>query len=280
MTYSAQSSKRAKPAELLISGFTAQDLGDRSEQQDRVAILTSPNAPGCALGVLADGMGGRSGGALAAENVILTSRRRFGEYGRGESSEAFFHSLVDEVHTVLRLTSVTSGLEPHSTFASVLVQPDRVDWCHVGDSRIYHIRERKLLHCTSDHTYMQELINTGKMSAERARLHPSANTLVNALGSHRQPVPTLGSLPDAPRDGDTFLLCSDGLWNYFHAGEIVLIVDSMPLREAAQTLIARARQRARGHGDNCSLILLRLGEQPVKAQAKPDIDVGSLTPAV
>ena len=266
MTHAVQSSARINAAGLVFSGFTAQDMGDRSEQQDRVAILTSSNAPDCALGVLADGMGGRSGGAIAAENVILTSKLRFEEFARADPIEPFFNALVGEVHTILRLTGMTSGLEPHSTFAAVLLQPDRVDWCHVGDSRIYHIRERKLMHCTSDHTLFHELVQHRKMSADRARLHPAANSLVNALGADRHPVATFGSLVE-PQAGDTFLLCSDGLWNYFHAGEIVLVIESMPLREAAQTLIARARERAHGQGDNCSLILLKLADPGPKARA-------------
>lgn len=263
MTHAVQSSARISSGGLVFSGFTAQDIGDRSEQQDRVTILTSPNAPDCALGVLADGMGGRSGGAVAAENVILTSKLRFNEFSRADPIEPFFNGLVNEVHTILRLTGMTSGLEPHSTFAAVLLQPDRVDWCHVGDSRIYHIRDRKLMHCTSDHTVFQELVQLRKVSAERARLHPAAHSLVNALGAERSPVATFGSLTQ-PQAGDTFLLCSDGLWNYFHAGEIVLVIESMPLREAAETLIARARARAEGKGDNCSLIVLKLAESPVK----------------
>lgn len=277
MNDSIQSIKRPKPIELVISGLSAQDLGDRKEQQDRVAILTSPNAPGSALGVLADGMGGRSGGALAAANVILTSERHFADFANGDNVENFFASLVSEVHTVLRLTGVTSGLEPHSTFAAVLLQPDRIDWCHVGDSRIYHIRERKLMHCTSDHTFMQELIQRRQMSAERARLHPSANALVNALGATRAPEPAFGGLID-PHPGDRFLICSDGLWNYFHAGEIVLVIESMPLREATQTLISRARQRAHGRGDNCSLILFKLAAAGDRASDRRSSQVDAASP--
>jgi serine/threonine protein phosphatase PrpC len=220
---------------------------------------TLPGEPprACAMGVLADGLGGMSGGAMAAENVILTSRRRFAEFSpEHEAPEGFFDSLIDEIHTVLRLTGMTTGANPHSTFAAVLMQPDRVDWCHVGDSRIYHIRNRKLMHCTSDHTYAAHLVASGKAKAERARLHPHAHKLVYALGAHKPPSPTLGSISD-PQPGDTFLICSDGLWNYFHAGELVLVTETMPLREAASTLIERARQRAHGRGDNCSLAILR-----------------------
>ena len=263
--------------ELVISACTAQDRGGRPDQQDRVAVLTSDLAPRCVLGLLADGMGGRSGGALAAENVVLTSRRRFGEFSPElEPVDDFFHSLVDEVHTVLRLTGMTAGMEPHSTFAAVLLQPQRVDWCHVGDSRIYHIRDRKLMHCTADHTYAQHLIREGKLPADRARLHPSANFLVNALGSARKPQGTIGALL-GPRPGDAFLICSDGLWNYFHAGEIVLVIEQMNAREASETLMSRASERAQGKGDNCSLVLLKFSEatqpgaapQPGAASSSP-----------
>ncbi len=244
---------------LTVHACVAQHLGDRTEQQDRVAVMSRniDSQRSLAFGVLADGLGGMSGGAMAAENVMMTSRRRFDEFAPAlESPESFYQSLVDEVHTVLKLTGMTTGANPHSTFAAVLMQNDRVDWCHIGDSRIYHIRERKLIHCTSDHTYAQELIASGKAPAERARLHPAANQLVNALGSSRRPIPTLGHL-EQPRTGDTFLLCSDGLWNYFHAGELVLVIESMNLREAAETLMQRARDRAQGQGDNCSLALMR-----------------------
>lgn len=261
--------RQQSPASVLsITACTAQHLGDRTEQQDRVAVLGNQHGSRCALGLLADGMGGRSGGSVAADNVMLTSRRRFSEFVPGqEAPEAFFRSLVDEVHTVLRLTGMTTGLQPHSTFAAVLMQPDRVDWCHVGDSRVYHIRDRRLMHCTSDHTYGQQLVSQGKLSRDQVHLHPSAHLLVNALGSNKTPVPTMGSLA-APRPGDTFLICSDGLWNYFHAGELVLVLEQPDLHDAARTLIARARERAQGDGDNCSLVVLRFvqPDKPVRGR--------------
>ena len=87
--------------ELSISGCTAQHRGDRDEQQDRVALLGGLNASRCALGVLADGMGGMSGGALAADNVVTATRRRFeGFHPDNETPEHFFRTVVDEVHTM------------------------------------------------------------------------------------------------------------------------------------------------------------------------------------
>lgn len=163
------------------------------------------------------------------------------------------------MHTVLRLAAVTAEKEPHSTFAGVLIQPGRVDWCHVGDSRVYHLRDGRIEHCTRDDTYAAQLVAEGRMPDHRARLHPSAHRLVNAIGSAQAPRPTLGSLSD-PRAGDTFLLCSDGLWAHLSPQELAAVVTESPPREAAERLIHLARGRGRGKGDNCSLVLIKLSD--------------------
>lgn len=203
-----------------------------------------------------------SGGAMAAENAMLVAQSAFDGFVASESDgPRFLGALVDEIHTVIRLTGLTSEREPHCTFAAVLFQPDRIDWCHVGDSRIYHFRGRDLLHCSRDHTLAQRMIDEGRMSPERARLHPSAGRLTNALGSREKPAPEMGMLMQ-PSAGDSFLICSDGLWNYLGAEELGQLVEHQSPRHAAATMIARARQRADGHGDNCSLVLMKLREGP------------------
>lgn len=245
------------PGGVTIAACTAQHQGDRPDQQDRVAVLRGDLAPRCALGVLADGLGGSSGGAIAAENAILATQSRFDRFSpRTDDPADFFRELVAEVHTVIRLTAITAGLEPHSTFAAVLLQPDRVDWCHVGDSRIYHFRDGEMRHCTRDHTLAQKLVSEGRLPPERAHLHPSAHRLVHALGTARDPVPDIGSLA-APRSGDAFLLCSDGLWAHVPPAELGELIARRNVRDAAATMIERARERAHGHGDNCSLVLMK-----------------------
>lgn len=241
---------------LRVAACTAQHRGDRVEQQDRVAILTGRHAPRCALGVLADGLGGRSGGAIAAENALLVSQSRFDQFSPAEAPQAFFRSLVEELHIVLKLTALASDLEPHSTYAAVLIQPGRVDWCHVGDSRIYHFRDGAMLHCTEDHTLARQLVRSGHLPAERASRHPSAHRLLHSLGSREDPEPDFGGLAD-PRAGDAFLICSDGLWSYFGADELGAVIASHAVRESAGILVEGARQRAAGRGDNCSLVLMR-----------------------
>lgn len=248
---------------------TAQHQGDRDEQQDRVALLASDVDPRCALGVLADGLGGRSGGALAAENVLLTCQSRFRNFTPSAGPvDAFFRSLVDETHTVLKLTAITSRLEPHTTFAAVLVQPGRVDWCHVGDSRIYHLREGAVAHCTEDHTLERGLARAGITPSITPPRNPAADRLVHSLGARERPEADIDGITD-PRVGDAFLVCSDGLWRHVEPTEIATIVADRPVREAAESLVSLARERARGRGDNCSLVLVRLEgpDGPARASA-------------
>lgn len=234
-----------------------QHPGDRSEQQDRVAIMRGRLAPRAVLALVADGLGGRSGGALASAQVMSSAQRLFDEFSAGDPVERFFEDLVHEIHIVLQLAAATVSLQPHSTLAAVLVQPERVDWCHVGDSRVYHVRDGELAARTIDDTVLEQLVSAGRLDPARARLHPSASLLTQALGGPTDPYPNLGSLRD-PRTGDAFMLCSDGAWAYLPDEQIAAALSTGTVREAASTLLTDARERARGNGDNCSMVLLRL----------------------
>ena len=264
-------------AQLRLVGCAAQHRGDRAEQQDRVAVLASARAPHCALGVLADGVGGCAGGALAAENVVRTSARCFDDFAPGDDVEVFFLRLVDELNTVLHVAGATAGLNPHSTFAAILVQPDRVDWCHVGDSRVYHVRDGRMLHCTIDHSVAESIGKTpnGEGALQQPGLSP--NALTDALGTRRAPRPALAGMRE-PRAGDTFLLCSDGLWNQVGADEIARELAEGPPRAAAERLVATARARAGGRGDNCSLVLLSVTSAPATGSALPGAAAPPLRP--
>jgi PPM family protein phosphatase len=255
-------SPQQKP-ELQITACTGQHQGDRKEQQDRVAIMSSPLVKNCILGVLADGLGGMKGGALAAENAILTTRQRFNSFDpETESATSFLKSLVAELHTVIRLTAMTSGVEPHSTFAAVLVQPAGIALCHVGDSRIYHFSGNQLKHRTQDHTYAQSLVDRGIMTMDKAALHPSAHRLTNTLGGQKEPVPSILEM-GMPKAGDSYMLCSDGLWAYFSSAEMAGVLSRLTARESAEVLIAQSRERANSDGDNCSAVIFKFNNQSV-----------------
>lgn len=243
-----------------LDATTGQHLGDRTEQQDRVAIVPSPKVKGMALALVADGAGGYKGGAAAADQVIATAVNLFESFSpKTESPRDLLRQIALEAHTIIRLNRVLTEEEPHSTFVAMVLQPDRVDWGWVGDSRLYHFNGTTLRSRTKDHSYVQQQIDEGAWREEDRHKHPNRNLLLQALGHSEPPVPSFGaSAPLAP--GDAFLLCSDGLWDYFSDVEIGKALAALPPRKAAEALIAAARARAKGRGDNISVAIVKLSQ--------------------
>jgi len=242
-----------------LSAATGIHRGDRAYQQDQVQIMPHDRMPGCVMAVLADGMGGKSGGRKAADQVLLTAQQLFERYApsRDNAAEAL-KQLVLEAHLMIKLTAITSEEEPHSTVASFLVSPSReCDIVHAGDSRVYHFRGPDMVSRTSDHSYVQRLVDEGQITEEEANNHPQSNLLTGCLGTHQDPPLSVNHI-DRLEIGDSVMACSDGLWHYFTPREIGAIVHALPPREASEMLVSKARQRARGGGDNLSLALVRV----------------------
>jgi len=148
--------------------------GDRAYQQDQVEIIRHPRSKDCLLAVLADGMGGKSGGRKAADQVLHTAHQLFERFVPGkDSATELLRSLVTEAHLMIKLTAITAEEEPHSTLAAYLVQPGLAcDLVHAGDSRIYHFRGTELVSRTIDDSYVQRPIDEGKISEDQANSHP------------------------------------------------------------------------------------------------------------
>jgi len=247
---------------LAVSGGTGLHKGDRDYQQDQVGLWQHPKGKQCLLALVADGMGGRSGGRKASDQVLMTAQQLFERFSPdADDPQTLLKQLVEEAHTVIRLTAVSAEQEPHSTIAAFLVLPDGTcQWVHSGDSRIYHIRAGRLMHRTQDDSYVQTLVDKGLLTPEQAHNHPQSNVLVSCLGTEAAPIPNIHTVP-ALQAGDTFMACSDGVWHYFSERELAQILDNLSPHEACQTLIAQARQRATGHGDNLSVVVVKLSNK-------------------
>ncbi len=242
-----------------FSAATGLHRGDRSYQQDQVEVIQHPRIAGAVLAVVADGMGGKSGGRKAADQVLMTGRQIFERFVPAQDDTAeMLRQLVVEAHLMIKLTAITAEEEPHSTVAAFCIGPGlECDVVHAGDSRVYHFRGAELMRRTVDHSFVQRLIDEGKITEEAANTHPQSNLLTGCLGTHADPPVTLWHI-DKLEYGDTMLACSDGLWHYFTPKEIGAILHALPPREASEMLISKARQRARGGGDNLSLALGRI----------------------
>lgn len=248
-----------------IEAGTAQHIGDRQEQQDRVALLTSSRAPGYLMAVLADGMGGTSGGSIAAQQVVQTAQQNFERFSPlTDSVESMLETIAHEAHTVIRLAAMSSEKEPHSTMVALVLTPQRsAIWAHVGDSRLYIFNGPNCVERTIDHSYVANLVRGGKLTEAKASNHPMANVLINVLGQRSGNVSVPIRRLDGLHAGQAFLLCSDGLWNYFTDIELGAAIAMNPPRQAAEMLISKARERAAGtQADNCSMAIVKLAVPP------------------
>lgn len=232
--------------------------GDREYQQDQLGLFPHPQAKQCLLGIVADGMGGRSGGRKASDQVLLTAKQLFERFAPyTDSPQKLLAQILEESHVVIRLTAVSAEQEPHSTIAAFLLMPDGTcHWLHVGDSRIYHYRRHRLVKRTSDHSYVQSLVDKGVLTPEQANNHPQSNVLMACLGTETLP-PASTHLIENIEAGETLMACSDGVWHYLSEAEIGLILDESSAKESCETLIATARERAMGQGDNLSVIVVK-----------------------
>ena len=251
-----------------VETCVARHIGDRKEQQDRVALFAHPTRPGLMLAVLADGMGGHSGGAMAAEQVLLKAKQNFESFAPAqETPEHLLEGIINEAHTIIRLTRFTSEQDPHSTVVVFMIYQGKTYWAHCGDSRIYHFRNGEVLARSCDHSLVGELQRKGRLDEAAALNHPQRNVLLSCLGSDRPPQINHGS-HDGLMAGDAFLLCSDGLWGHLSDLELAQAVESRTPREASQFLIDQARARADGYGDNISLALIKCVEIPAVATVR------------
>lgn len=246
---------------LRLDACVAQHIGDRAEQQDRAAVLPHPSRPGTVLAVVADGMGGHTGGAIAAEQVVHKAKQSFETYAPGSETPAeLLKTIIDDAHLVIKLTRFTSEQDPHSTAVVLMLQPTRVDWAYCGDSRVYHYRGAALVSKSDDHSLVGEMLRQKRITPDQARVHPQRNLLLHCLGDERDPKIDFGN-SEGLVGGDSFVLCSDGLWGYFTDEEIGEVISTRGPRAACEALVELARHRARGGGDNISLVVIKATEE-------------------
>lgn len=254
-----------------IEAGTAQHIGNRPQQNDRVALMTGARAPGFVLAVLADG----SAGGAAAEQVLHTARQVFDEFRPGDHPSVdrigqVLQDIVQETHLVIKMNAVAAkaGIQagtpdgaqtrPHASFVGLILSPHgEAVWAHVGDSRLYRFRNSQCVDRTGDAAYVDHLTASG-LPLESARNHRKSKLLVNTLGNDRKD-PFVTVAHHAPvAAGDVFLLCSDGLWHFFTDAELAAVTAKSSPREAAELLIGKAGERSQGKGGNCSMAIVKL----------------------
>lgn len=188
-------------------------LGDRTDNQDRATVVVADDA---AIMMVFDGMGGHADGAQAAEVGMKVVKDRFVKSRLPIlDPQGFLYTSLAEAHDeVVRLgADVEVDYRPRATCAVCLIQESGSFWAHIGDSRIYHLRNGRVLSRSRDHSHVEVLIQEGAITESEALDHPMRNFVECCVGGDAV-VPGMTVTRKKPLlRGDVLLACSDGLWS-------------------------------------------------------------------
>jgi serine/threonine protein phosphatase PrpC len=235
-------------------------LGKRKNNEDRIGYSYSRDA---LLMVVADGMGGHLEGEVAAHiavQVLIESFRNSAKPRLASPRDFIEDGMLRAHHAMVDYARARNLPEtPRTTCVACLVQDATAYWAHVGDSRLYHMREGRIRTRTRDHSRVQQLVDLGRVREEAAQRHPERNRLFNCLGSFSDPIMEHG-IPSLLNTGDTILLCTDGLWGPLSESAILRAFAVGDVISAVPALMNAAETRAGRDCDNLSAIAMGWAE--------------------
>jgi protein phosphatase len=236
------------------------DIGLKREQNEDWYACWQPDDPADRLHgtlmVVADGMGGTRAGEVAshlAVDAVVSSYRE-------ANGDAPLESLGRAVETANRVVHQQSISDPElrgmgTTCTAVVVRDREAFIAHVGDSRVYVVREGSIRQLTRDHSLVAQLVESRHLTPEQARVDPRRNLVTRSVGVGASVTVDLEH-PDPLREGDTMILCTDGLHGLVEDDELANLASDRDLDAACGRMIALARER--GAPDNITVILARL----------------------
>jgi serine/threonine protein phosphatase PrpC len=256
-----------------FSVFQVSRKGGRLKNEDRMGYCYTRES---GLFVLADGMGGHPEGEVAAQLALQTIAALYQREARPtlKDVKSFLTNAIMQAHQQIMRYAGNKGMldTPRTTVVAAVLQGTTAQWVHCGDSRLYVVREGEMLTRTRDHSH-----------AERPRAVPgfetaNRNLLLTCLGSPSTPIFDMSD-PLTLQQGDRIMLCSDGLWSVMDEMQLINILATRSVSDAAPELVEMALRRGGAHGDNVTMIALEW-ETPDAAGNDRGISTDSISEGV
>lgn len=243
----------------MIEYASVTEIGEKENNEDCVKVFI--NQPHATYGfVLADGLGGHGNGDVASRFVVdcvgaaIENTDDFGGIFLDECFDTAQEMLIDEKER--------KGLYSIKTTLVILMVTDNIaQWGYVGDSRLYHFRDGKQLSRTVDHSVPQMLALSGQIKEREIRHHPDRSVLLRAMGAQwDMPAYEIPQRNLKVLKGDTFLLCSDGFWEWIEEKNMLKILKKgLSAYDALREMTAEVKANGAGKGmDNYSAILVNV----------------------
>jgi serine/threonine protein phosphatase PrpC len=241
--------------------------GDRDGNEDRIGYSFSRDV---LLMVVADGMGGHHGGEVAAEIAVNEIQRHFQQEARNRlrRPQEFLVNVINAAHRAIVSHAVADNLleSPRTTCVACVVQDGVAYWAHAGDSRLYLLRGGQLVAQTSDHSRVQQMIDSGAITREMAATHPDRNKIYSCLGGVVPPIIAVGG-EQSLETGDTILISTDGFWSQIPPPLIASLLRKQGVVDLLPGLLTEAHRRATGESDNLSVVAMTWESQDDPAYA-------------
>ncbi|MDO9393364.1 MAG: protein phosphatase 2C domain-containing protein, partial [Methylotenera sp.] len=209
-------------------------------------------------------MGGHRHGEIAAQLAVTTMTDAFQRLAVPtlSSPAKFLIEHIQQVHDMIdQLTQEREMLEsPRTTIVAAVVQRGVLYCAHVGDSRLYHFRDGHLLYRTEDHSIVQSLYSKGIINKDDMSTHPYRHKVYSCLGGDIPPKIDLSDRQELA-EGDTILLCTDGVWGAVADGQIKHILNRPSITDGITALLNKAESASQEQGDNMSAIGLQWGDK-------------------
>jgi protein phosphatase len=250
----------------IVEKAALSDVGRQRQGNEDSFLERSP------LFAVADGMGGARAGEVASRIAVEqfdvqdgsddTPEEQLAEVARGANRK---------IHKMAQDDSAYAGMG--TTFTAALVTGKHIAIGHVGDSRLYRLRDGELERLTHDHSLVEEFVRQGKLTPAEAEVHPQRSIITRALGP--EPEVEVDTYTHSGRDGDVYLINSDGLTGMINEEQVAEILrDRESLEGAAEKLIAAANEN--GGKDNITVVLFRLGSDGEDGDEEEDEGPGTL----
>lgn len=230
--------------------------GPRKNNEDRLGYSYSRES---LFMVVADGMGGHLHGEIAAQiamQFLIEAFKREAQPKIADPHRFLLDTMTGAHLAILSFAESQRFLEtPRTTCVACIVQDGAAYWGHVGDSRLYLIRDGRVEAVTKDHSRVQLLVDAGRMRPEAMQAHPDRNKIFNCLGQLHPPRVDISRKTVLHHD-DTIILCSDGFWGPLPQSLIVYTLLRKDILRAVPELLDAAELRAGVDGDNLSVVAM------------------------
>lgn len=245
-----------KKRDISVCKYT--DPGGRMENEDSVAIFREEGRG--VLAMLADGLGGHGGGKAASSTAVESVYRDYlsAFINAPEEFNIWFQKANQQI-----LDMQTPECEMKTTLVCLLIKEETAMWAHIGDSRLYHFVDGKMVFRTFDHSVSQMAVLRGEIREDEIRGHADRNKLLKALGREETISIDVSEKTDLSGGGHAFLLCSDGFWEYVTEGDMQkTLKQSVTAEEWLRRMVKILKNNAKpGNDNNSAVAVLYRGER-------------------